>query len=321
MRGGEELHDSLRQIRAHAIREHPLAVVYELDVRQVVLAAVLLQRHVQLAIVVDAIFPLRRGGFSIARIPQPTLSDVPIQFLLQDVVHQVGSRQRHLDEDGLHPDLGLGRVGQGGEPGEYPPPSLLAAPRPILVKRAHGVRGEHDGDSSGVDVLGVSIHRVDAVNARSPRGRGGHDVIHLHRTRLCRLIVVGSLQKVPQAIEKVQGVRVGVHRGRHRLVSPVRGGRELGDIERLALGAVEESQVPLQPERDGALPHERQTDEDEDVPLADVARERGDGRGHGRRRRVYRRGGQQILLRFRVQRLAVYAAAHRVCGGRRNLVS
>ena len=105
VRGCEKLHDSLRQVRPHAVRQHALAVVYELDVRQVVLAAVLLQGDVQFPVVVDALFPLHRRGFAIDASKPPEQNttsiqlpirelkinlpfpDVAVELLLQDVIH------------------------------------------------------------------------------------------------------------------------------------------------------------------------------------------------------------------------------------------
>mmetsp|Transcript_4530 Transcript_4530/g.16087 ORF Transcript_4530/g.16087 Transcript_4530/m.16087 type:complete len:302 (-) Transcript_4530:27-932(-) len=60
VRRGEELHDPLREVRAHVIRQHLLAVVYELDVRQVVLAAVVLERDVELLELEHFLAPRRR---------------------------------------------------------------------------------------------------------------------------------------------------------------------------------------------------------------------------------------------------------------------
>ena len=70
--------------------------------------------------------------------------------------------------------------------------------------------------------------------------------------------------------------------------------RELRDVERLALGAVEKPQVALQAERDGALADQRETEKHEDVALADVPGERGDGGRTARARGTKRGGGQSV---------------------------
>ena len=185
-----------------------------------------------------------------------------------------------------------------------PTSTLLTRTAPILVKGAQRVAAEDDRHASTVYVLSVLIRGGDAVDRHRARrsmvaGRYGS-------RRLVRLGPFGGdpsrassegapfasasasaagdssvLSKKSRRCSKNSTLRALAPSAPDSTPSESSGAsaRELRDVERLALGAVEKPQVALQAERDGALADQRETEKHEDVALADVPGERGDGEG------------------------------------------
>mmetsp|Transcript_28842 Transcript_28842/g.99525 ORF Transcript_28842/g.99525 Transcript_28842/m.99525 type:complete len:488 (-) Transcript_28842:136-1599(-) len=243
----EVFHDLHQQEPADLVRHHFFAIVDELDVRQVVLAAVVLQRDKHARKFADAL--LRRQHSRVAVQTARELHTLP-----QKLCHNVLVLDDDFDEQQLDANSQAVQVLLHG------PARLLAAAAPQVRARLKSVRRVQHGDAAAVDVLLQSVQRVvvDALQLRPQQLASRRRVLLLE-------------------------VRAHVVADAHVGAGVV--GR--GEVEEAALRAVEELQVSAQALGHVLLAARGQADEADDVPLADGAGHARGRRGHGGGHRVF----------------------------------
>mmetsp|Transcript_29493 Transcript_29493/g.86208 ORF Transcript_29493/g.86208 Transcript_29493/m.86208 type:complete len:341 (-) Transcript_29493:166-1188(-) len=262
----EELRDTHPQVAVHAVGDDLAAVVVELDVAQIVLRAVVLQRHVHPLVLLHAFVVVAHvRGRRLALVERAPLgADVGLDDLR--LVHD------DLDEDELRAERLVlpQRV-------RHVPPPLLGRARPPLLERYDRVCAEDDRDLARVYILAPRVVRVDQLGVLL----AGLRLVHVAPRHLAHR---------PHERAQVRQQRVGV------FVRPGGAFRVVVDVEPPHLRAVEKGQVGLETTGDERLAALRETNEAQHVAHAQCASGRGDRWRHGSRQRVVLRRLEQVRL-------------------------
>mmetsp|Transcript_11153 Transcript_11153/g.35184 ORF Transcript_11153/g.35184 Transcript_11153/m.35184 type:complete len:237 (-) Transcript_11153:117-827(-) len=235
----------------HAVGYDLLAVIDEDDVTHVLLAAVLLQRHVELCKLLNARLGPAKVLFACG---QP--HGMPLDCNV--VTHQRDVRHFDLDEDELH------RPAHCTHLIEDPTAPLFRRARPLLLKGAVGVGAVDDGTAARIDRLLALVRGRRLAVAEQRRAER-----HVRRAPVAE-----------HPLGDARGER-GARLVDGRIVEV------LADVKERAVRAVEEAQVLPHPLGEERLADLRQADQHDDVHVAERG-ERGDGRGQLGRERVVR---------------------------------
>ena len=257
--GRQELGDAHAQVAVHTVGDDLAAIIVQLDVAQVVLRPVVLQRHVhaRVQLHLGVVFP--ESGVGRLALPQgaPLRADVGLNEggLVDDDLN--------VDELGVH--LALLR-----ERRRRPLTPLLGRARPLFLEGGMAVCGHDNRHLAAVDILAarVLVGDEEGVGLGAARVR---DVLlrlgHVHVVPRRRVLLVHELAEIAKQ-------RVGV------LVAPGLAALVVLEVEDVDLRAVEEAQIRLQPPRDVRLAALGQSNHAQHMPHTKSTRIGRDRRRH-----------------------------------------